>query len=92
MTTTTQLATGRPAFIADLAAMYYEPKVRVETPTEGFDEIYGRRWRRCWVWFPENVWINTCPDCFADCAQCTLCDCCCLCEACYEIRLQEEWS
>lgn len=49
--TSAEVATGRPGFVADLAALYYEPRIKVEEPVERFDDGYGRHWRRCWVWF-----------------------------------------
>jgi len=50
---TADIVAGRPAFVDSLVALYYEPRVKVETPTKRFDEGYGRHWRRCWVWFLE---------------------------------------
>lgn len=44
-----------------------------------------------WLDEPPYVMRSTCPDCWPDCAECTLCDCCCLCETCYEERREEEW-
>lgn len=65
--TAPDISTGRPAWVADIAAILGEPRVKVETPARSVRDE-GTCWRRCWVWFPglsnHNISIDQYGKCF----------------------------
>ncbi len=63
--TTGPAIVGRPAWIADIVAVWGEPRVKVEQPSTLIRER-GALFRRCWVWFPGASNHNVHLDQYAD--------------------------